>query len=321
MAKPIATTKRKQRPKAKSTGTAEIGGLFETLVSTASRHRPAKAAAAIGTSPGYRDPLDDHPELLAGLSQRAKSFVREYVIDLNGSQAAIRAGYAPGESSSVQAARLLGNARVKAAIDALIRDRAARLSIQADDVLRAWQEIAMADPGELIQYRRVNCRYCWGKGFEYQRTPAEYRRHKVKWAADCRKAEAEDLPPPEFDPEGGIGYNHAADPNPECPECFGEGIGVTYYADTRKLTGSAHRLYKGVKETREGIEIMIESREKALEFLARYFKLFTPEEEKPAAQTINVEQLNVLYVERMAAAHARQREVLIERGLLNPEDE
>ena len=46
------------------------------------------------------------------LNPRQAAFVREYLVDLNGTQAAIRAGYSPN-GADVQAIRLLGNAKPK----------------------------------------------------------------------------------------------------------------------------------------------------------------------------------------------------------------
>lgn len=50
------------------------------------------------------------------LSPKRQRFVDEYVVDFNGTQAAIRAKYAP-KSAQEQAARLLSNAIVKAAVE------------------------------------------------------------------------------------------------------------------------------------------------------------------------------------------------------------
>jgi hypothetical protein len=50
------------------------------------------------------------------LSPKRQRFVDEYCADFNGTQAAIRAGYAP-KSAQEQAARLLSNAIVKAAVE------------------------------------------------------------------------------------------------------------------------------------------------------------------------------------------------------------
>lgn len=49
------------------------------------------------------------------LSDKQLKFAMEYLIDSNGKQAAIRAGYSP-KTAEVQASRLLSNAKVKAAV-------------------------------------------------------------------------------------------------------------------------------------------------------------------------------------------------------------
>ena len=56
--------------------------------------------------------MDDEP-----LTARQTAFVRYYLTDLNGTQAAIKAGYAAG-SADTQASRLLSNAKVAAAVAA-----------------------------------------------------------------------------------------------------------------------------------------------------------------------------------------------------------
>lgn len=49
---------------------------------------------------------------MAKITEKQKRFANEYLIDLNGTQAAIRAGYAK-KNADVQAVRLLGNVRIK----------------------------------------------------------------------------------------------------------------------------------------------------------------------------------------------------------------
>src|SRR5215212_7638997 len=60
----------------------------------------------------------DEADTCAGtaLTPKQQRFVAEYLIDLNGTQAAIRAGYAQA-GASVEAHRLLRNAKIAAAID------------------------------------------------------------------------------------------------------------------------------------------------------------------------------------------------------------
>src|SRR5689334_22685275 len=62
-------------------------------------------------------------------------FVREYLIDRNGTRAAIAAGYAP-KSASVTSCRLLRNAKVQAEVAELTEDRLERLELTADTVLQ-----------------------------------------------------------------------------------------------------------------------------------------------------------------------------------------
>lgn len=85
------------------------------------------------------------------LTEKQRAFVREYLVDLNGTQAAIRAGYSPDTAES-QASRLLRNAKVSAAVGEAIAARAERVEIKADDVLRDIARIAKAaeEEGEFM---------------------------------------------------------------------------------------------------------------------------------------------------------------------------
>jgi phage terminase small subunit len=79
-----------------------------------------------------------------GLTARQARFVAEYLVDLNGTQAAIRAGYSP-ETAESQASRLLTNAKVSAAVSA---GKAAQLSaaqLTAARVLEELRRLAFSD--------------------------------------------------------------------------------------------------------------------------------------------------------------------------------
>lgn len=80
------------------------------------------------------------------LTARQEEFVQQYLIDLNASAAYRRAGYtACGNCAEVNAARLLRNAKVAAAIEKAMAERAARNNIDADRVLRELGRIAFLD--------------------------------------------------------------------------------------------------------------------------------------------------------------------------------
>lgn len=76
------------------------------------------------------------------LTPRQARFVEEYLLDLNGTQAAIRAGYS--EDSTGEATRLLDNARVAAAVERGKAVRAARVGISADAVVSELAILATA---------------------------------------------------------------------------------------------------------------------------------------------------------------------------------
>ena len=202
------------------------------------------------------------------LTPRQSRFVDEYLIDLNGTQAAIRSGYAKG-SADVASARLLANDRVMSVIRDRQKARQERTEITADMVLKRWWEIANADPNELIQFRRENCRYCHGEDHEYQWIDeAEYQRACDEAGDD----DDEDKKLPSA--AGGFGFRENRDPHPDCPICGGEGRGRVFAQDTRRLSGPARLLYDGVKQTKEGLEIKLLDRGKALENVARHLGMF-----------------------------------------------
>lgn len=211
----------------------------------------------------------------SSLARRRQAFVREYLVDLNGRQAAIRAGYSPDSARRI-ASDLLAIDEVRAAVDKAMAERAARTDITADKVLQRWWDIANADPAELIEHRRVCCRYCYGKNHRYQRTPKEMSDAIADFNRAKLKAEAERVPfAAEFDPAGGIGFDPRKDPNPDCPECFGQGEEQVFPKDTRDLSPAARLLYAGVKKSEKGFEIKMQSQAAALENVAKHLGMFT----------------------------------------------
>lgn len=74
------------------------------------------------------------------LTPRQRQFVLEYLVDLNATQAAIRAGYSE-KTAEVQGPRLLGNVRVKAAIEEATEQREKRTQITQDYVLNGIRQL------------------------------------------------------------------------------------------------------------------------------------------------------------------------------------
>lgn len=205
-----------------------------------------------------------------GLTPKMAMFVKEYLVDLNGTQAAIRAGYS-ARTANEQAARLLADVRVQAAIAEAMAKRSARVEITADMVLDRWWQIANANPNDLMQFRRVNCRHCWGEDFAYQWESED------EWREFAEAAQKADRPFPSD--EGGYGFKPNRAPHPDCPKCDGEGDGHAHFADTRTVKGPAALLYAGVKQTKDGIELKVHDQAKALDNVARHLGMFTDKHE------------------------------------------
>jgi phage terminase small subunit len=68
------------------------------------------------------------------LSAKQEQFCREYLVDLNATQAAIRAGYSP-KTAQEQASRLLSNVMVAARISELKQERIEKVARTAQDAL------------------------------------------------------------------------------------------------------------------------------------------------------------------------------------------
>jgi phage terminase small subunit len=83
------------------------------------------------------------------ISAKQKRFCEEYLIDMNGTQAAIRAGYAK-KSATVQAAQMLSNIRVQKYLQKLKAEQSKRTGITADDVLREIAKIGFANIDDIV---------------------------------------------------------------------------------------------------------------------------------------------------------------------------
>ncbi|NTE96703.1 terminase small subunit [Agrobacterium tumefaciens] len=197
------------------------------------------------------------------LTAKQQRFVEEYLIDNNATQAAIRAGYAP-KHADTQAYQLLCKTPVRAKIDQARAKRSERTEITQDAVLKRWWDIATANPNDLISYRRVNCRYCYGKDHAYQWIDeAEFNRCLAGW----EEGEQETAPPTD---DGGYGYDDTERPHPKCPKCHGEGFGEVFVHDTRDVNITTLPLYAGVKQTKDGLEIKMHDQLAALNMVARH---------------------------------------------------
>ena len=193
------------------------------------------------------------------LTLKQRLFVLEYMKDGNATQAAIRAGYSAKTAEDI-GRQLLRKTPVASAIDAERVKVEAKLEMTRDEFLTRWRQMFVADPRDLVEYRRGNCRHCWGVNHAYQWTEAELFEAQKKAIEDGKRAP---------DESGGIGYVRSRPPHPDCPECGGEGYGRVIIRDSSDLSPEAVTLLAGYKRTKDGEEVVMHSQQKAGETLGK----------------------------------------------------
>ncbi|QRI92516.1 terminase small subunit [Delftia lacustris] len=83
-------------------------------------------------------------------------------MDLNGTQAAIRAGYSAKTARQI-ASENLSKPHIQVAIAEARKQQQERTQITADAMLQQAWLIATADARELIETKVACCRHCWGE--------------------------------------------------------------------------------------------------------------------------------------------------------------
>ena len=83
------------------------------------------------------------------MTAKQERFVQEYLIDLNATQAAIRAGYSP-KTAQEQSARLLSKVMIQTAISKAQAERSRRTGINQDRVIRELAKVAFLNPVDVI---------------------------------------------------------------------------------------------------------------------------------------------------------------------------
>lgn len=86
---------------------------------------------------------------MAKLTAKQQRFVDEYLIDLNATQAAIRAGYSTSTAQE-QGYQLLQKTSVSEAITKAMAERSRRTGISQDRVLQELARIAFVNPNDVI---------------------------------------------------------------------------------------------------------------------------------------------------------------------------
>ncbi|KGS94937.1 terminase small subunit [Burkholderia pseudomallei MSHR7498] len=227
------------------------------------------------------------------LTAKQQRFVDEYLVDLNASAAARRAGYSE-KTARVIADENLTKPDIQAAIASAMKARSARTQIDQDRIVRELWHVLTADANGLVEYRRTCCRYCYGAGHRYQFTAGEMEIARREHAAFVLKAQQDETELPAelliFNERGGIGFDPRKPPVDDCPECFGEGEGEVFVKDTRDLSPELRSLYAGVKRTKEGLEVKMHDKTAALTLAMRHLGMLNDKLElskKPRVRVVD----------------------------------
>lgn len=171
------------------------------------------------------------------LTERQEQFCNEYLIDLNATQAAIRAGYKEKTAYSA-GQRLLKHVEIQKRIQQLKNERSERTEISQDRVLKELAAIAFADATDFVQVTE-----------------------KPLYNSDGEKM---------LDNAGKI----IMIPDVEITE-------------TEKLKPEQKKAIASIKQGRNGIEVKLNDKTKALELLGRHLGMWNDKQE------INLTAVNI----------------------------
>lgn len=91
---------------------------------------------------------------MAKLTEKQQRFVDEYLIDLNATQAAIRAGYSAKNADKI-GSELLGKTRVAEAISEKMAERSKRTGVNQDRIVLELAKIAFVNVADMIDPENV----------------------------------------------------------------------------------------------------------------------------------------------------------------------
>ncbi len=93
------------------------------------------------------------------MTKKQKRFVEEYLVDLNATQAAIRAGYKPGTAYSIGSENLK-KPEIKAAIDKAMAERSRRTGVNQDRILLELARIGFAKITDVVDLKTGKIKDC-----------------------------------------------------------------------------------------------------------------------------------------------------------------
>lgn len=257
---------------------------------------------------------DDHD--LCGLTIREARFIDLYLGTWKVGQSYIEAGYNVKDAyvGAACGSRLLNGAKARKYLAMRAKAMFARMEEEQDRLMLVHTQVAYADPNELVEHRRGACRYCYGRLHRYQFTAGEWERDLEAHEAKREKLIEADKPDPgPLDTKGGVGFDRRREPNYDCPECGGIGKGEMVLKDTRNLSPAALALYAGAKQTKDGLEIVMHSQDKARDILTKIRKMY--DDNTSVTVNFNAAEMEDKFAATMAKSHQRMAEMREQRKL------
>lgn len=249
------------------------------------------------------------------LTEKQALHAREFMVDFNPVASAIRAGYTE-ETAQSKGSAMVGKPAFQSAIAYMMRERLERMGRDADELVAFHLAVLDFDPNEVCEHRIHACRHCWGVDFASQHTPSSWAREREKFQKAWKKmSETEQKAVGEFPavpPDGW--YEAKRGPNDDCPECHGIGVSVLKWKDSRHFSPKAKLLFSGIKEGKEGLEVVMLQKQASLTTLSSHLGLNKVAEVQ--VNTAIVTETARDFETIMADARARQHRVLVERGIL-----
>ena len=97
------------------------------------------------------------------LTKKQEIFCLEYLVDLNGTQAAIRAGY-PKKSARSMGSKLLAHPKVQDRLKILFEERRERLEVTADNTIKELARLGFSDMKHFARWGQKRVLISQGKG-------------------------------------------------------------------------------------------------------------------------------------------------------------
>jgi phage terminase small subunit len=85
------------------------------------------------------------------MTSKQERFCEEYLVDLNATQAAIRAGYSPRSAHAI-ATENLQKPAVRARIDKALAEQSSRTGVTADRVVRELAKVAFVNSNDVVDF-------------------------------------------------------------------------------------------------------------------------------------------------------------------------